>query len=197
MSSDGYNPPWRHLLQLAIQLAAFAFLIPASLHAQVRENALSDGEVEKLRDAAYFPPQRVEVFIGFLNQRTNEIGKLTTGKRKPGREEDIHDQMEQWTSIADDLDDNLEDYSTRHKDIRKVLPRLLAATERWATALRTPPDNEAYNVSRKLALESLDDVRETARRLIEEQKAWFLTHPPDKPDKAEGKGVEPAAQPPG
>ncbi len=153
-----------------------------SLFAQEHESALSDGEVEKLRDTAYFPPERIAAFIGFLDQRTKEIDRLSTGKRRPGREEDIHDQMEQFTSIADDLDDNLEDYGKRHSDIRKVLPRLVAATERWGTALKSPPDNEAYNVSRKLALETLNDVHESAVKMIEEQKAWFLAHPPSKDD---------------
>ena len=153
--------------------------VPSRLHAQVEEKALSDGEVEKLRDTAYVPPKRVEAFIEFLDQRTKEIDRLSTGKRKPGREEDIHDQMEQWTSIASDLSDNLEDYSKRHKDLRKVLPKLLSAAERWGTALRTPPDDAEYNVSRKLALEALTDIRDTAKELMDEQKAWFLTHPPD------------------
>jgi hypothetical protein len=156
------------------------------LHAQVEEKALSEKEVEILRDTAYYPPQRVEAFVSFLNQRTGEIDKLSAGKRKPGREEDIHDQMEQFTSIANDLEDNLEEYGKTHKDIRKVLPKLVAALERWGTAIKSPPDHEAYTVSRKLALESLDDLRETAKAMIEEQKAWFLAHPPAKDA---GKGV--------
>jgi hypothetical protein len=156
-------------------------------HAQMQEDALSAGEVEKLRDTAYFPPQRVEAFIGFLNQRTGEIDKLTTGKRKPGREEDIHDQMAEFNSIGSDLDDNLEEYGKLHRDIRKVLPKLLSALERWGTVLRTPPDHEAYNVERKLALDTLDDLRDTAKRLVEEQKAWFLAHPPPK-DGGKGSG---------
>jgi hypothetical protein len=167
-------------------MAVMLFCACAGAFAQIEEKALSDGEVEKLRDTAYYPPQRVEAFLGFLNQRTGEIDKLSTGKRKPGREEDIHDQMEQFTSIANDLEDNLEEYGKAHKDIRKVLPKVLAAVERWGTAIKSPPDHEIYNVSRKLALESLDDLRETAKAMIEEQKAWFLAHPPAKDT---GKGV--------
>ncbi len=153
-----------------------------SLAGQGRESALSEAEVEKLRDTAYYPAERVFAFIGFLDQRTREIDKLMTGRRKPGREEDIHDQMEQFTSIADDLDDNLEDYGKRHADLRKVLPKLVAATERWGTALKSPPDHEAYTVSRKLALETLNDVHESAVKMIDEQKAYFLAHPPGKDD---------------
>jgi hypothetical protein len=168
-------------------LLAVSLFAPLA-RAQQHEPALSDAEVEKLRDTAYFPPERVNAFIDFLDQRMKQIDKLTTGKRQPGREEDIHDLMEQFTSIADDFDDNLDDYGQHHRDIRKVLPKVIAAAERWGTLLRTPPENPAYNLSRKLALETLADVRETATKLIEEQKAWFLAHPPPKDGKASGTG---------
>ena len=119
-----------------------AALTGQTAHAQMQEKALSDGEVETLRDTAYYPPQRVEAFVKFLTQRTDAIEKLSAGKRKPGREEDIHEQIQQWTSIAEDLDDNLDEYGKRHKDIRKVLPRL---NRTWNTALRTPPDHPEYS----------------------------------------------------
>lgn len=152
------------------------------MRSQQRESALSDGEVEKLRDTAYSPPDRVIAFLDFLDQRTKQIEKLSTGKRQPGREQDIHDQMEQFTSIAEDLEDNLDDYGKYHRDIRKVLPKVLSSAERWATALRTPPDHQDYNISRKFALETLADIKESVTKLVDEQKAWFLAHPPPKED---------------
>lgn len=150
--------------------------------AQVREPALSDNEVEILREKAPVPPERVQAFIQFLDDRTKAMDKLLAGRRKPGREEDLHDLMEQFSSIANDLEDNLEEYGKRHKDVRKSLPKLLAAADRWATALRTAADDQAYNVSRKLALEAVADVKQSANEMVTEQKAWFLAHPPPKDD---------------
>ncbi|SNS84061.1 hypothetical protein SAMN05421770_102532 [Granulicella rosea] len=157
-------------------------LTPA-LHAQGHENALSDAEVEILRDTAPLPADRVQAFIRFIDDRTKTIQTLANGPRKPGCEEDIHDLMEQVASIADDLDDNLDDYGPRHRDLRRVLPKLVAATERWSSTLRTPADHEAYNVQRKLALEAVRDIHDEAVRLVEEQKTWFHDHPPGKEDK--------------
>ena len=168
-------------------VVAVLLLAALPVMAQRRESAVSDMEVEKLRDTAYFPAERVAAFIDFLNQRAKRIEDLGAGKRRPGREEDLHDLMEQFTSIADDLEDNLDDYAKRHADVRKALPKVVAAIERWGTVLKTPPENDAYSVSRKLALETLADVRTTATAMIEEQKAWFLAHPP---------GKEPVAVPP-
>jgi hypothetical protein len=158
------------------------------VRAQEREPTLSDAEVEKLRELAPEYPERVMAFVGFLNQRADEIEKLTNGKRKPGREEDIHDLMQQITGILDDLDDNLDEYSNHHNDIRKVLPKLVAASERWGTVLRSPPENQEYSVQRKLALESLNDVHEAATQMITEQAAWFKDHPPAKLSGKKGSG---------
>ena len=162
-------------------LLALLLLVPTLTHAQQRESSLSDGEIEKLRDTAYDPPARLLAFTTFLDQRSGDIDRSSPpASAAPAAKQDIHDDMEQFSSIAEDLEDNLDDYGKRHKDVRKVLPKLLAATERWRTTLQTPPDNDAYNVSRKLALGNLDDLRETATKLLDEQKAYFLAHPPAK-----------------
>jgi Rad3-related DNA helicase len=173
-------------------LAAALLLTPTVLHAQANhESSLSEAEVEALRDSAYIANDRVTIFIKFLDVRSSSIQTLATKPRRPGREEDLHDLYEQFTSIADELDDNLDDLGPRHRDIRKALPKLVAATERWATALKTPAENEAYNVSRKLALEAVRDLRESATKLIDEQKAWFIAHPPPKDEPANSNETKP------
>ncbi len=166
-------------------LALILIAVTPPLHAQRESAALTDAEVEQLRDSAYIASDRVLVFIKFLDERTKSIQAVTTGPRKPGREQDLHDLMEQFTSIADELDDNLDEYGPAHRDLRKALPKLLAATERWATVLKSPADNDVYNVSRKLSLEAVRDLREESTKLIEDQRAWFAAHPPAKETKGE------------
>ena len=150
------------------------------VRAQHQEAALSESEVEQLRDAAYVPTDRVMVFIKLIDTRVKSIQELYSKPRRQGREQDTHDLMEQITAVADELNDNLDDYGPHHRDIRKALPKLLGATERWASALRSLPDADAYNVSRKLSLESIRDIREETAKLVDDQKAWFLAHSPAK-----------------
>src|ERR1700733_13071681 len=166
--------------RLTLTLVLLALTTP--LFAQRDQSALPEGEIEQLRDSAYIANDRVLVFIKLLDSRVKRIQETNTGPRRPGREQDTHDLLEQFTAIADELDDNLDDYGPHHRDIRKALPKLVEATERWSTAIKTPPDNEAYNVSRKLALEALRDIRESATQLIDDQRAWFAAHPPPKED---------------
>jgi hypothetical protein len=166
------------LRRTPLALVLLALALP--LHAQRESNALSEGEVEQLRESAYVANDRILVFIKFLDARDKAIQDIFAHPRKPGREQDTHDLMEQFTSIADELNDNLDDYGPHHRDIRKTLPKLLDATERWSSNLKQPPENVTYDLSRKLALEAIRDIREEATQLLADQKTWFAAHPPSK-----------------
>lgn len=167
--------------RLSLALVLFALVLP--LHAQRDDSALAEAEIDQLREAAYYPNERVLVFIKLLDTRNKAIQDMFAHPRRPGREQDTHDLLQQFTAIADELSDNLDDYGPRHRDIRKALPKLLEATERWSSNLKSPPDNEAYSLSRKLALEAIQDLHEETTQLIEEQKTWFAAHPPPKEEK--------------
>jgi hypothetical protein len=175
---------------LVLTLALRVLTLAPPIHAQRTDTALSESEIEQLREAAYIPNDRVLIFIKLLDTRNKTIQDLFAHPRKPGREQDTHDLMEEFTTIADELNDNLDDYGPRHRDIRKSLPKLLEATERWSSNLKAPPDNEAYNVSRRLALEAVRDLREQTTQLMEEQKTWFVAHPPPKDDKTTTAPIE-------
>jgi hypothetical protein len=171
-------------LLVAAALALLPTLTP--LHAQTRESALTQGEIEQVRDARYVPTDCILLFVKFLDLRTQEIHDLFAKPRRPGREQDTHDLFEQFTSIADELSDNLDDYAPRHADLRKALPKIIEATDRWASTLKAPPDDPAYSVARKLSLESIRDLRESATELSTEQAAWFKAHPPAKQQNPNG-----------
>jgi hypothetical protein len=162
-------------------LALLALALP--LRSQIRESALSDGEVDEIRQARYYPGDCVLLFVKFDDLRLKEIQDLYAKPRRPGREEDTRELLGQFTSIADELSDNLDDYGPRHADLRKALPKILAAADRWSSALKSVPDDEAYAVARKLALESIRDLRESTTELVAEQTTWFKAHPPTKEPK--------------
>ena len=124
--------------RLRIALCLCLFISPMLL-AQRGEDALSQVEIEQLRDTNRLPDERVQAFIKFLDGRTEKIRTLLENPRHPGREQDIHDALEQFVSITDSLEDNLNEYSTRHRDVRKTLPKLLRAMDRWSSIIKSPP----------------------------------------------------------
>jgi hypothetical protein len=145
--------------------------------AQEDDSTMSQKEIESLRDAAYIPNDRVLTFVRILDTREREIEDLLSRPRRPGFEQDMHDVIEQFSSITDEFNDNLDDYQSKHRDIRKSLPKLVSAIERWSTTLRAPAEDDAYNVVRKMALDSLKDMRDTAATMQTEQAEYFKAHP--------------------
>jgi len=176
----------RRSVLTSLGLFCLTALFPHPLRAQIRASALSDAEVEEIRNARYIPSDCILLFVKFLDLRTKEVQQLFARPRRPGREEDTRDLFTQFTSIADELGDNLDDYGPRHADLRKALPKILDATERWSSALKAPPANDTYDIARKLALESIRDLRESATEMNADQIAWFKAHPPSKTDTREG-----------
>jgi hypothetical protein len=159
------------LIGLAVSAA------PRLVRAQADDNTMTASEVEKLRDAAYIPTDRIDAYIKILDSRAKSIDDLLAKRRHAGREQDLHDLFDQLGSIADELNDNLDEYGPKHRDLRKVLPKLMEATERWSTSLRAAPDDPAYNVVRKIALGAVKDVHDAAASMQTDQIAYFKAHP--------------------
>ncbi len=159
-------------------LLAFSFLLAVPrCRAQAHDAALSETEVESLRDAAYVPNDRVDAYIKILDTRSDRIHALVNGRRKPGREQQIHDLLDDFATLTDELDNKLDDYAPKHRDLRKTLPRLLQATERWSTVVRSAPEDPAYKVVQKIALDALGELHQAAATMTTEETAYFAAHP--------------------
>ena len=174
---------WRSYRAIPALAALLVCTLAPPLHAQQEQATLTQAEIEKVREARYYPSDCILLFVKFLDLRTQEIQDLYAKPRRPGREQDTHDLLVQFTAIADELSDNLDDYGPRHADLRKALPKIIEATDRWSSTLKSPPDNPTYDVARKIALESIRDLRESSTQLSADQAAWFKAHPPSKQNK--------------
>jgi archaellum component FlaC len=165
----------RSIVTVAILLALAP--VATRVHAQAPEGVLSEGEVESLRDASYIPTDRIAAYVKILNNREQRINELMSRKLHPGFAQDMHDVLDQFGAISDELNDNLNEFDTKHRDVRKSLPKLVSEVERWSTALRTVPDDEQYRVVRKIALDSLKDMHDAATEMESTQQAYFIAHP--------------------
>lgn len=136
--------------------------------------------MEAVREAAPMPAERVIVFQKIIDTRIERIQRVLVDVRAQGRAEDIHQNMDEISGIVNELEDNIDEYSSAHKDLRKPLPKLVAAAERWESVLKQPPENDRYKLTRRLALEAVADLKEEATKLIPEQQKYFKEHPPSK-----------------
>jgi hypothetical protein len=155
-------------------------LLAASVQAvtaQQKDDALSQKEIEELRDASYVPADRLETYVKILDTREKTIEELLAKPRHVTFGEDMHDAMDQFGAIADEMNDNLDELHTQHRDLRKVLRKLVKATERWTTALRAPGEDDAYKVVRRIALNAVKDAHDMALEMQASEEAYFKAHP--------------------
>ena len=76
----------------------------------------------------------------------------------------------------DELGSNLDMYSERKADIRKSLKGLSEAAPRWLVTLRALAGEAGFDVSRKEAIESCDDLTQETNRMLTEQTTYFAQH---------------------
>ncbi len=152
------------------------FGAPAA-RAQADNDQMSQAEIETLRDSAYVPLDRIHAYEKILDSREKRMEDLLAKPRRPGFALDMHDAIDQFGAVADELNDNLDDYQAKHRDVRKALPKLVEATERWSTTLRATGADDRYNVVQRTALDALTDMRSTAQDMQVTLTAYFKDHP--------------------
>jgi hypothetical protein len=145
--------------------------------AQAPEGVLSEREVESLREASYVPLERIAAYVTILNDREKIIETLLSKPHRVGFGEDMHDAIGEFGAIADELNDNLDEYNAKRRDVRKALPKLIGATDRWSTMLRAAGEDEKYKVARKIALDTVKDMHDLAVQMQVDLGAYFKDHP--------------------
>jgi hypothetical protein len=146
----------------------------------VRTAALTEAEAEAVREASVFPEERVKLYTKFLEERAGKIKDLTGRPRSSQRVLKLDDTLQDFTLLMDEMGSNLDQYSDRHSDIRKSLKQLTEATPRWLNILRVLPGENGFDLARKEAIESGEELADQATRLLHEQNDYFATHKDEK-----------------
>ena len=80
----------------------------------------------------------------------------------------------------DELGSNLDVYTDRKADIRKSLKNLTDSAPRWLGILRTLAGEQGFELARKEAIESGEELTDQAKRLLTEQTDYFNQHKEEK-----------------
>jgi hypothetical protein len=153
-------------------------LVAAPLgHAQRSKDPLTPDQEEQVRAVADQPNERVKLFIKFIEERTDAIhhSVVRPETQHPGIE--IHDHLTAFTSLVDELQDNLDAYDESHSDIRKSLKFLLEHAPKWTAVLQQPPGSPEYDFARKTAVDGVDNMKQAAAELLKSQEEYFSNRP--------------------
>ena len=109
-----------------------------------RRDPLTDAETDQLREAAMEPFKRLKLYIKFADARLDSIQNLRSDpKAADGRGPRVHDLLEDFTAILDEINDNLDQYQGRplnpddRSDFRAGLKAFIAATDGFDLKLKT------------------------------------------------------------
>jgi len=109
-----------------------------------RRDPLTDAETDQLREAALEPQKRLKLYIKFAEARLLAIDQIRSDpKFADGRGKKIHDLLEDFTAILDEINDNLDTYQGRplnkddKKDFHKGLKEVIEASDKFDLKLRT------------------------------------------------------------
>ncbi len=162
-------------------LALAASVTAASFGGKVRRDPLTADETDQLREQAQEPVKRLRLYIKFAGARMMAIEQLRSDpKFAADRGQKIHDLLEDFGNIVDELDDNMDNYSEHGADIRKPLKEMIEAEADWQLRLRTlkeasSKDPQAakeardYSFALDSALDSVNDSADSAHKTLEEQ----------------------------
>jgi hypothetical protein len=156
---------------------SFALFCTATCLAQKdKREPLTEAQVEQIREAGVFPDDRVGLYTKFIEEHAATIKGLTARGKSGSRAQRLDGELQDLTALMDELGTNLDVYSDRKADIRKALKGLNDAAPRWLGILRTLAGEPGFELSRKEAIESVEDLADQAKRLLTEQTDYFNAH---------------------
>lgn len=153
-------------------------VIASSLQAQKKKREpLTEAQIDKIAEAGIEPNARIGLYTQYLNEHADEIKALDKRAKTDARASKLNDVLEDFTALQDELGDNIDLLADRKADIRKSLKNLTEAAPRWQSILRALMGEPSYDLARKEAIESWQDLASQAQRLLQEQTDYFKQHP--------------------
>lgn len=142
-----------------------------------KREPLTEAQIEKIAEAGIDPNVRVSLYTQYLNEHADAIKALSVRAKTEARASKLNDALEDFTALQDELADNLDTLASRKADIRKSLKALTEAAPRWQNILRALIGEGGFDLARKEAIESGQDLLSDATRLLQEQDDYFKQHP--------------------
>lgn len=158
-------------------------LLPAA--ASTPRDPLTEEETDQLREAAQDPPLKLKLFLKFAQERLASAEALRFDpKAGPDRGRQIHDLLEDFGNLVDEIGNNLDAYAARKEDLRKPLAEVIAAANDFSARLRefkaaaaaspaAAKQARDYSFALEDAADSVTAGLQNAEELLAEQKELF------------------------
>jgi len=169
---------WRAPLALLFLLA---LPLASRLSAQRRNDPLNPLEIDQLRDTMLDPDERLKLYVKFSRDRMTKLEQMRADPKTTERGLHTHDLLQDFLTIYEELDDNVEMYFGRKNDIRKPLKMIIEADTEFQSRLRAlkdaantdPKEAKQYEFVLSDALDTVDSSAEDHRKTLTEVEDYM------------------------
>lgn len=153
-------------------------LLTSPLFSQRRDDPLTPGEIDQLRDTAIEPEKRMKLFVAFARARLVALEQMRSDPKATDRARQTHRLLEEFVTIYDELNDNLDNFDERKADLRKAIKTVIEGDTEFQAKLRGLKDDprsskeeaEQYQFVLTNAIESVDSSVDDHRKMASEQE---------------------------
>src|ERR1035437_6731399 len=117
-------------------LLAIAIAAPSLAQHRLGHDPLTSAEADKLRDTATEPNQRLKLYVEFARARMTSIDQLLADPKAKDRPAQLHDLLEDFSTLVDEIADNVDMYHSQQWDIRKSLKLVIESASEFQLKLR-------------------------------------------------------------
>lgn len=157
------------------------FLLTLPLCAQRGDDPLNPLEIDQLRDAMLDPGTRLNLYVKFARDRVTKLEQMRADPKTTERGLQTHNLLQDFLTIYEELDDNIDMYFGRKNDIRKPMKTIIEADTDFQSKLRALKDavntdpNEAkqYEFLLSDALDTVDSSTEDHRKTLAQVEEYM------------------------
>jgi hypothetical protein len=162
------------------------FLLMVAVASARKRDPLTEAEADQIRHAALEPQTRLKLYIKFTDARLASIETLRSAPQPaPDRGRKIHDLLEDFTALLDEINDNLDTYQGRpltkddRKDFRKGVKAVVEACDQWdgkmktlKAALETDPELKKDLPDFRFVLQDAEDALKSTAEMAREYSEY-------------------------
>ena len=124
-------------MRRSVQAAILALCVGAlAATAQVhRHDPLTQQESDALREVAMEPDRKLLLYLRYAQARMSDLEKLQLDPQAAGRGGKVHDLLEDFKIIVDEMDRNVDSFADQKLDFRKALKAIIQGDSEFQTKL--------------------------------------------------------------
>jgi hypothetical protein len=168
---------WRAVFGLVVLL-----ILPlvSSLSAQRRRDPLNLSEIDQLRDTMVEPDERLKLYVKFSRDRMTKLEQMRSDPKTTERGLQTRDLLQDFLTIYEELNDNIDMYVGRKNDIRRPMKLVIEGDIEFQSKLRAlknsanadSKEGKQYEFLLADALDTVDSSAEDHHKTLAEVEEY-------------------------